>query len=226
MSLYLIVNIVIIILPMIISFERKLHYYKKIHYVLFSIIVVGIPIVGWDIVAIARGDWWFNPEYTSGPYLWNLPLEELLFFITVPYSMLFLYETLNYYLDQKIYKVKKLYLYLAIAAALAGAVLLYNHSYSFTVISSFVVLILISLSIFNVFALRIYWIWIGLSFFPFAAFNFILTSLPIILYSDKAIIGLRAVSIPVEDFLYSFVLLTSYLTAYLAAEKKWETKKI
>ena len=39
-----------------------------------------------------RGDWSFNPEFVMGISFPGLPLEELLFFIFVPYSLLLLYE--------------------------------------------------------------------------------------------------------------------------------------
>jgi lycopene cyclase domain-containing protein len=39
----------------------------------------------WDIVAIGRGHWTFNPRYVTGWRLpGNLPIEELVFFFVVP----------------------------------------------------------------------------------------------------------------------------------------------
>ena len=39
----------------------------------------------WDIVAIDRGHWTFNPRYVTGWRLpGNLPIEELVFFFVVP----------------------------------------------------------------------------------------------------------------------------------------------
>ena len=47
----------------------------------------------WDAVAVARGHWWFSPEYTTG---WTLPLgvpfEELVFFVVVPICALLTVE--------------------------------------------------------------------------------------------------------------------------------------
>ncbi|HVF20638.1 MAG TPA: lycopene cyclase domain-containing protein [Mycobacteriales bacterium] len=46
--------------------------------------VVGV-FVGWDLWAIARGHWDFDPAQTLGVVLpGDLPLEELLFFVVVP----------------------------------------------------------------------------------------------------------------------------------------------
>ena len=34
----------------------------------------------WDIVAIARDHWTYNPKYVTGIHLGDLPLEEVVFF--------------------------------------------------------------------------------------------------------------------------------------------------
>lgn len=46
-----------------------------------------ILFIGWDLYAIAAGHWTFDPERTSGVILpGDLPLEEALFFLIVPYA--------------------------------------------------------------------------------------------------------------------------------------------
>ena len=59
----------------------------------------------------------------------------------------------------------------------------------------------------------------------FAIFNHVLTSLPVVTYSPQAITGIRAGTIPIEDFFYNFSLLSFYLIIYLFAEKRWGTKQ-
>ena len=52
--------------------------------------------VVWDVVAIARGTWWYNDRYVTG---WELPLglpvEELLFFVVIPLVGLLCYEAVR-----------------------------------------------------------------------------------------------------------------------------------
>ena len=39
----------------------------------------------WDLAAIARGHWGFNPRYVTGWELpGNVPVEELVFFVVIP----------------------------------------------------------------------------------------------------------------------------------------------
>jgi lycopene cyclase domain-containing protein len=136
-----------------------------------------------------------------------------------------MYEVICYYIKQKQVHVDRYYIYITAAAALASAVMLRSFSYTFSVLVFFIVLVLLSSAGFGVFKYKNFWLWIGASFLPFCIFNYILTSLPVVIYSEEAVLGIRAATIPVEDFLYSFVLLTSYLTAYLAIENVWKIKK-
>ena len=54
---------------------------------------------------------------------------------------------------------------------------------------------------------RNFWIALGLTYLPFLAANGVLTALPIVWYDDTRILGIRAGTIPLEDFFYSFSML-------------------
>jgi lycopene beta-cyclase len=44
-----------------------------------------VVFVIWDLVAISRGHWGFNPRYVTGWQLpGDLPVEELVFFVVIP----------------------------------------------------------------------------------------------------------------------------------------------
>lgn len=60
-------------------------------------ILVAIPFWVWDVYATDRGHWEFNPKYILGPKILNLPLEEVLFFLTVPFSCQYLYRVISEY---------------------------------------------------------------------------------------------------------------------------------
>jgi len=102
MSAYLLINIGIIAVPLLFSFEKNIQFYKKFPYILISMFVVGLFYVLWDIHAAANFHWSFNPEFTGNIKIAGLPLEEILFFVTVPYSMIFLYEVFIFYFNDKI----------------------------------------------------------------------------------------------------------------------------
>ncbi|HWC10798.1 MAG TPA: lycopene cyclase domain-containing protein [Acidimicrobiales bacterium] len=52
--------------------------------------------VVWDVIAIARDHWSFNPEYVTG---WKLPLdlpvEEFVFFVVIPICGLLTFEAVR-----------------------------------------------------------------------------------------------------------------------------------
>jgi lycopene beta-cyclase len=49
----------------------------------------------WDMVAIARDHWTYNPRYVTGWELGDLPVEELVFFVVVPVCGLLTYEAVR-----------------------------------------------------------------------------------------------------------------------------------
>jgi len=59
---------------------------------------LAIPVVVfvvWDVAAIARDHWTYNPRYVTGWELGNLPVEELAFFVVVPICGLLTYEAVR-----------------------------------------------------------------------------------------------------------------------------------
>ena len=85
--------------PLIKSFEKKLKYYKKWPALLSGVILmvaIHIPI---DIYFTNIGVWSFNKDFVCGIYLANLPIEEWLFFVIIPFCCVFIYECTNYFLS-------------------------------------------------------------------------------------------------------------------------------
>ena len=223
MSYYLYLNLLIIAFPLIFSFERRLiKFHTRIKPLLISIFLVGIFFVGWDVFATFRGHWSFNPIYVNDIKILGLPIEEILFFVTVPYSCLFVFESvLKFIGDKKIFATKKWFSLIIGALIIAVAFGFYGKEYTFLAILSVGLSVLVvSLINFRLFSSRAYWIYIFLTLILFFIFNFLLTSTPVVQYSSAAITGFRITTIPIEDFLFNFSMLTNYLIIYLWASKK------
>ncbi|MEA2843198.1 MAG: hypothetical protein QOJ69_869 [Actinomycetota bacterium] len=65
----------------------------------------------WDVIAIARHHWHYNPDYVTGWKLGNLPIEELTFFVVIPICGLLTYEAVRRLLferDQVVDHLKRL----------------------------------------------------------------------------------------------------------------------
>jgi len=222
MSTYLLINILIILFPLVLSFDKNLRFYKKVPYVMQSIAFISTAYIVWDVIATKRGDWAFSPEHLIGFYILGLPIEEILFFITVPYSCIFIYETVSFYVKEKKLRINnKLFLIPAILVMILGTIF-YHQNYTFTV-SIFVGAFFIGAILFNESLLdsRNFWITILIAFIPFLIVNYFLTSIPVITYNEAAFSGKRFITIPYEDFLYSFSMVSLWILFYeLAKEKK------
>ena len=222
---YLTLDLLILIFPLIFSFKWVFAYYKYYKPLFASILIVGGGYILWDILVTARGDWWFNHEYLVdfGFDLAGIPIEEALFFVVVPYSCIFIYENLNYFFKDKEIVFNKWIYYAMSILLIIGAIIFYHQEYT--------VLALLSVSFFffvaatwfpDLLKSRNYWFYILLSFVAFIIFNYLLTSIPIVLYNPTAIWGGtvdqiwigRFITIPFEDFFYNFSMLSFYLIVY------------
>src|SRR5688572_19399708 len=84
------------------SFYAKANFSKKWKYAVPAIVITSIIFIIWDEWFTRLGVWGFNPEYVSGIYILNLPLEDVLFFICIPYDCIFTHFALSH-LTQKDY---------------------------------------------------------------------------------------------------------------------------
>jgi lycopene cyclase domain-containing protein len=84
------------ILPFILSFWRPLKFYQNWPSLIYSIFIILIIFGGWDIFAVFRQHWYFNPDGVWHFKIVNLPLEELLFFIIIPFCCIFTWEAINF----------------------------------------------------------------------------------------------------------------------------------
>jgi lycopene cyclase domain-containing protein len=228
MSTYLLINIAIIIFPLILSFLPSYRsFYHHWRQLLGSILLVGFIYILWDILVTSQGHWNFNPAHVLGPKLFHLPIEEWLFFITVPFSCLFLYQALKNHFQGRLLKQNVLFLFSLYAAiSLFAAVLLYPLAYTqivlgFTALTTIFVLIFLP----GLFRQLAFWVYSALSLGLFVLFNSLLTAIPVVIYNPEVILNLHLGTIPIEDFFYNWTLLTLYAGVYDMIGKNAHDKK-
>jgi lycopene cyclase domain-containing protein len=225
MSTYFFINLAIISVPLLLSFEKRVFFFRKWPYVFSSIFIVGSVYVFWDICASFLGHWSFNPQHVSGFKLFFLPWEEILFFVTAPFSCLFIYEVICFFHKDKPFILPRGLMQAIIFFALGSGVFFLGRDY--TALSFFMVafFLFVAMTYFSpVTGTQNFWIYLGVCYIPFSIFNGILTSLPVVSYNPYAITGLRLGTIPVEDFFYNLAYLGLTLLVYKAfcfrAEKR------
>jgi lycopene cyclase domain-containing protein len=98
---YFIVLGLIVVFPLILSRDPKLGLYRHRKALWFAVIGMCIPFWLWDVVAAARGHWWYSGSYTIGVEWLGLPLEEWLFFPIVGFVSIFTWESTKYFRGRK-----------------------------------------------------------------------------------------------------------------------------
>ncbi len=102
--LYLGVLLFAISYPIAQSFERRIRFSSQ-WYALFPAILISAAIfIGWDYWFTQLGVWEFNPRYVLGIFYLDLPIEEWLFFLIVPFACVFIYEVLIYFFPKDIFQ--------------------------------------------------------------------------------------------------------------------------
>src|SRR5690606_32114134 len=101
-NLYLLLNLLTLAGPFVRSFEPRVAFRTRWGALLPTIGVVGLLFVAWDVVFTHLGVWGFHGRYLVGWWVLGLPIEEWLFFFTVPYACVFLYDCLNYFFPLRV----------------------------------------------------------------------------------------------------------------------------
>jgi len=100
MSRYAAVLFLFVAVPFIFSFWPPLKFYRNIRSLFISICLVVIIFGGWDVFATYRGHWSFNPAGVGKIKIMNLPLEEVLFFVVIPFCCIFTWEAVKFIKDR------------------------------------------------------------------------------------------------------------------------------
>lgn len=212
---YLWINLFILSVPLALTFDPRTAYYRHMPALAFSIAVVSTAYIVWDIAVTARGEWSFNARYLTGARVFNLPVEEILFFLTVPYSCLFIYEVVLYRVKERSVELPALVILTAVGVLAAASAALIQQGYTSKALASCAVFLAAAWAFDRaLLQSKRYWLWISICYVPFLLVNFILTALPVVQYNPMAIFGLRVFTIPVEDFFYNFSMLSFYLLFY------------
>ena len=75
MYIYLYLNLFTIFFPLVLSFDKRVQFYKTWPALFPAIFVNAAIFIPWDIYFTQRGVWGFNPEYLLGINFFGLPLE-------------------------------------------------------------------------------------------------------------------------------------------------------
>ncbi len=226
MSYYLLINLAAISVPLIASFDQRLRFHHHWKYLFPAMLVTMLVFIPWDIIKTSIGVWGFNPDHLLGIYFFNLPIEELLFFIAIPYACLFTYHAFNY-LIKKDYlgKYANAITITLIVVLTAVAFLNPDRTYTLVTFIATAAFLLIHLIFIKPDYLGRFYFTYGIILIPFFIVNGALTGLftpePVVWYDDTRNLAIRIGTIPVEDSVYGLLLLLMNTTVYEFLKEKF-----
>ena len=220
--LYLSLDLTTLFFPLALSFDKNVRYYKAWKNSILAAVIISVPFLIWDYLFTHHGFWGFNPDYITGINVFHLPIEEILFFIVVPFACTFIYEVSKYLFRGYSQNILNKLIYFLIP--LYGVVLVAidaNGYYTLAVLlSSGVVLVLMILNT----ELKYLSLAFLLSLIPFLMVNGVLTGTfidnPVVWYSEAQKVQVRILTIPMEDILYSFTLVVSNMILFEKLQQK------
>lgn len=226
--LYIFINLGAISIPFLAGFDKRLRFDKQWKFLFPAVLLTMLLFIPWDMVKTYLEVWGFNPRYLLGIYLGNLPLEEWMFFISIPYACLFTYHTLNYQV-KKDYLGKyagRITLLLAIGLLAIGLLNTGRLYTSVTFISTGVFLLFHRYVVKGEYMGRFYLMYM-VTLFPFFIVNGLLTGsfIPeeVVFYDDTQNLGIRLGTIPVEDMVYGLLMLLMNVTWFEYFRNRFKT---
>ena len=220
---YLFVDFFTLLFPLIFSFTRKFDFKNYWKFYFPVNITIAFLYILWDTLYTSWGVWGFDLKYTLGITIFNLPIEEILFFVCIPYACIFTYYCFRKYIFPRItlslnvfWKIGAFLFFLlgcaypsllyTMAAFFSCAIVFLlidwfnmvnpNRTISFTHFLLFYILILI----------------------PFYIFNGILTgsflNRVVVFYNDSENLGIRILTVPFEDIFYGMGLILAHILGF------------
>lgn len=230
--LYLLVDLGAISVPLLASFHPKIRLHKHWKALWPAILIAAVPFIIWDGYFTKIGVWGFTPEYLTGFGLFGLPIEEILFFLCIPYACMFTYFCFRQWKGQLSLKSEQRVTWVCIGLCLVLGLTGAGRYYTSSAMSSLAI-----------FLIYLKWQakpqWLGLFYYshqflliPFFIVNGILTGSglkkPVVWYNNAENLGVRIFTIPIEDIFYGMLLLSlnAFLFEYFLqkAEKRATSK--
>jgi lycopene cyclase domain-containing protein len=228
--LYLLIDLAALAIPLAVSFHPAINFASKWRYYLPAIFFSALIFIGWDMIFTAMGVWGFNARYVTGLYLFNLPVEEVLFFICIPYACLFTnFAVTQLVKKDHLFPHQELITSCLIVICLIGGI--YNMGRMYSAVTFLVTGFFLAYHLLKIranYTGRFYF-----SFFillvPFFVINGILTGSfidePVVWYNNEETTQIRIGTIPVEDFMFGLLVMLVPLTLAEKAEYLWPEKR-
>jgi lycopene cyclase domain-containing protein len=229
MTLYFQLLFFSVFVPAVLSFDKKLQFWRQWKHLFPAMIPVAALYIISDIYLTQAGVWGFNPEYHSQAVIFGLPLEEWLFFIVIPYASIFLHETFALYFPWlKVNSTAARWITILLLFLLL-LVVVFNWQKAYTLYMSVKLIVVLLLAAFDRSReINRYFVTFLVITIPFLIVNSILTGSfienEVVWYNNSENLGVRVFTIPVEDFGYAFSMILFTLLLRNKLRSLWMRK--
>ncbi len=217
---YLVFNAIILTGPLVFAFDKRVRYVRYWPMALLATATILPVYIIWDSLVTGK-HWWFNPAYTTDIRIAGLPPGEWLFFITVPFACLFIWQILiTLYNRGQWRNPLNIYYVFLLTVPAALFFLITGKIYTGLVFAAIGLAALLDwISGSRVLAQKHTLIYFGILSGLILVFNGYLTARPVVLYGESFQLGIRIITIPAEDFLYGFSHILMCTTVFQALKK-------
>ena len=180
--------------------------------VLLSLTIVATVFLIWDAIFTQNGVWGFNPDYHLPYLLFGMPIEEWMFFFCIPYASIFIHYSLEYFKPNFLIPKDITRAITVTVIFTLIPILFFNWGRAYTTVNySFLIVLLVLSLFFGLEYLRRFYIAFLIILIPFFIVNGILTGTgleePVVWYNNDENLGIRLLTIPIEDIGYAFTML-------------------
>ena len=220
--LYLLIGSLFVPLLFTVFFHDYIKYWKSFA---VSTTIIAVIFLIWDAIFTYKGVWEFNNNYCLDYTFFSMPIEEWLFFFIIPFCSLFIHfsVTLTY---PKLILNKKTTLAISLGFILIISIILIAHLpklYTTVNFGFLLITLIISLG-FYLELLQKFLVTFLIILIPFFIVNGVLTGAitqaPVVSYNDLENLGIRIITIPIEDFGYAFTMLLGNLMIFETIKSK------
>ncbi len=213
---YLLLLLIYLVIPLILSFQKKVRFVFRMRYLLPATIFSGAIFLMMIWRFIEFGIWNFNNDYITGINWLNVPLEVWMSVIIIPFSAVYIYEWLKIKLAT--FEKANFFLAVSLVLLLAFAALAYLYS---SALFSFFIFFLTAIYLgytlfrnrFKIYLTKFYLTYL-LMLVPFTIISFVMNLLPVISYDAVHVLPVAMLGIPLERFVYLYLIMLINFTIY------------
>jgi lycopene cyclase domain-containing protein len=223
---YVMIDFFSVIVPFLFSFHPRIRFYKYWLALFPAIITTALLFIAWDMYFTRIKIWGFNPQYLTGINIGNLPIEEVLFFICIPYSCIFTYSCLNEIISKRIsISLQSAISISLIAISIYLSIKYIELRYTTCTFALLAILLIITRFIIKANWLSQFFVTYLFLLIPFLIVNGLLTGTglasPVVWYNHAEITNMRILTIPFEDFFYGMDLILLNIAFYSLFTEKF-----